>query len=592
MNSGRWNTTTKIIVGASLAASLIWLLVVFRAMIPPTIVALLLAFVLGYPVTWLQRRTGWTRSTAVLTTYLILLALLALTPVLIIPRLSNLIASLDTALQDLVANLQAASAGPLFSIGGFSISVDNALQQLGTVLQNAFSPAASGALNLARGVTTGVLTTVYVLVITFWLLKDSAKLQRTIMAQVPTAYAEDVRRLGRDMSQIWSAFLRGQLVLGLVVGVMTWIIMSIVGLPNAGGLALLAGFMEFLPTVGPGISGVIGTAVALFSGSTWMPLGTLPFAIMVAILYAIITQIESVYLIPRLVGRRVRLHPAITFAGIINAAIVFGVLGVLLATPVIASARTLLSYVYRKLFDLEPFESLEPSQSTIRIRGVVAGHKIEAVTFSLDGVLAEFDWGMAERMADRTGFLERFIPRPQRVTVARQLMRGLETTVNRTINFLEWLKLDQDLRRIQPTLDGLRGFADPKAVQPHGTALDTLNYLANQGYQLALISSRPRADVDVVLAQLALSDHLFVHTVSRDDVRNLPPHSDAVDQVCQHLGMEPNQVLMVGDSDVDLRPARAMGLNTAGVLTGLGTAKSLAEAHLLLTCVGELDEWL
>ncbi len=592
MNSKRWNTTTKVVVGASLAVLLIWLLVVFRAMISPTIVALLLAFVLGYPVTWLQRRTGWTRPTAVLSTYLILLALLALTPVLIIPRLSTLIASLDTALQDLVTSLQTASAGPLFSIGGFSISVDNALQQLGTVLQNAFSPAASGALNLARGVTTGVLTTVYVLVICFWLLKDSNKLQRYIMSQIPTSYAEDVRRLGRELSQIWSAFLRGQIVLGLVVGVMTWIVMGIVGLPNAGGLALLAGFMEFLPTVGPGISGVIGTAVALFGGSTWMPLGPLPFAILVAILYVIITQIESVYLIPRLVGRRVRLHPAITFAGIINAAIVFGVLGVLLATPVIASARTLLSYVYRKLADLEPFESREPSQSTIRIRGVVGGHKITAVAFSLDGVLAEFDWGMAERMADRMHALERFLPRPQRVIAAQRLMMWVETGVNRSIGFLEWLKLDQDLKRIQPTLDHLRGFGDPTQMRLLSNVQDTLSYLSTQGYQLALISARPRAEVDMALAQLALSPTLFAVIVSRDDVRNLPPHSDAVAQVCTGLEVEPIQVLMVGDSDVDLRPARAMGLNTVGVLTGLGTTRNLAEASLLLDGVGELDQWL
>lgn len=592
MNSKRWNTTTKIIVSASLAISLIWLLIVFRAMIPPTIVALLLAFILSYPVTWVQRRTGWTRATAVVSIYLLLLALLALTPVLIIPRLSTLITSLDMALQDLVDNLQTASAGPIFSLGGFSISMDNALQQLGNVLQNAFSPAASGALNLARGVTTGVLTTVYVLVICFWLLKDSIKLQRFAMAQVPSAYAADVRRLATELSQIWSAFLRGQIVLGLVVGVMTWIVMGIVGLPNVGGLALLAGFMEFLPTVGPGISGVIGTAVALFSGSTWMPLGNFTFAVIVAILYGIITQIESVYLIPRLIGRRVRLHPAITFAGIINAAIVFGVLGVLLVTPVIASVRILLSYVYRKLFDMDPFESLEPIQSSIRIRGVVAGHKIDAVTFSLDGVLATFDWAMADRMADRLHMLERFVPREQRVTAARRFMLWTETMVNRTIGFLEWLKLDQDLRRIQPTFDHLRGFAAPSEAHALDGVADTLNYLRTQGYRLALVSSRPRADVDAVLAGMALPPNLFTAIVTRDDVRNLPPHSDAVHKVCDLLALEPNRVLMVGDSDVDLRPARAMGLNTAGVRTGMGTDKNLAEASLLLDDIRGLDEWL
>ncbi len=243
MNSMRWTNTTKIIVSASLAAILIWLLVVFRSMIAPTIVALLLTFILGYPVTWIQRRTGWTRTTAVIATYLILLALLALTPVLIIPRLSTMTDSLNTALQELVTDLQTASAGPLFSVGNFSISVDSILQQLGSVLQNILSPAATGALSLARGLTTGILSTVYVLVICFWLLKDSHKLQRYLMAQVPASYSEDVRRLATELGQIWSAFLRGQFVLALVVGTMTWIPFVILGVPNAGGLGL-AGWLH------------------------------------------------------------------------------------------------------------------------------------------------------------------------------------------------------------------------------------------------------------------------------------------------------------------------------------------------------------
>ena len=592
MNSMRWTNTTKIIVSATLAAIFIWLLVVFRSMISPTIVALLLTFILGYPVTWIQQRTGWTRTTAVIATYLFLLALLALTPVLIIPRLSTMIDSLNTALQELVIDLQTTSAGPLFSFGDFSISLDSILQQVGSVLQNILSPAASGALNLAKGLTTGMLTTAYVLVICFWLLKDSQKLQRYLMAQVPPSYSEDVRRLAADLSQIWSAFLRGQFVLAIVVGVMTWIPFVILGVPNAGGLALLAGLMEFLPTVGPAISGIISTAVVLFSGSTWLPINNLAFAILIAILYSIIAQIESVYLIPRLVGRPVRLHPAVTFAGIINATIVFGVLGVLLATPVIASARTLLSYIYRKLADLPPFDTLEPTHSSIRIRGVVAGNKIEAVAFSLDGVLTELDWSLAERWADRLHILDRILPRQRRVSLGRSVMLRLEGMVNRFINTLKWLKLDQDLTRLEAGFDPLRGFGSPTQNRLYKSVPDTLTYLAAQGYQLALVSARPRADVDQILAHLGTTAQHFTKVITLDDVRHLPPHSDTVAQLCADLHLAANRVLMVGDSDIDLRPARAMGLNTAGVLSGLGTESDLAEANLLLERVDQLDEWL
>ena len=315
MTSRRWSNVTKSIVVATLVVLVIALLVTFRAMIAPTIVAFLLAFILGYPVNWIQRRTGWTRGATVTLLYILLLALLILAPALLFPRGGALVLSLQETLEELVNSLQSATRGPIFVLGPYEILVDNLLQDVGDILQNVLVLATSNPISIFRGVTTGVLTVVYVLVLNFWLLKDLQKLQRLLIEQIPGDYQEEVRSLGLELGQVWHAFLRGQLVLAFVVGLMTWIALSIVGMPNAGGLALLAGFMEFLPTVGPGISGTIGTAVALFQGSTWMfpNSSNLPFALVVLVIYAVITQVESVYLIPRLVGGRVKLHPAVTF---------------------------------------------------------------------------------------------------------------------------------------------------------------------------------------------------------------------------------------------------------------------------------------
>src|SRR5690606_27095498 len=169
--------------------------------------------------------------------------------------------------------------------------------------------------------------------------------------------------------------------LALVVAVLIWIPLAIVGMPNAGALALLAGVLEFLPSIGPAISGTIGTAFALFQGSSWLPVNNLTFAIIISLLYAIIGQLESIYLVPRLVGGQVRLHPALAFVAVIAGTLVFGLLGVLLAMPAMASARTIFSYLYRKLFDLDPFEPLRTSQAGIRIPGLIAGRKIDAILF-------------------------------------------------------------------------------------------------------------------------------------------------------------------------------------------------------------------
>ncbi len=112
MGSRRWSNVTKIIVVATLVVLGISIMVTFRAMIAPTVVAFLLAFILSYPVNWLQRNTGWARGAIVAVIYVALLALLILTPVLVIPRSAEILLSLRVTLEQLSTSLQSVSTGP------------------------------------------------------------------------------------------------------------------------------------------------------------------------------------------------------------------------------------------------------------------------------------------------------------------------------------------------------------------------------------------------------------------------------------------------------------------------------------------------
>ncbi len=591
MTSTRWNTTTKIVVVALLSLLAVALLVTFRVMIRPTIIALLLTFVLQRPVNWIQRRSGWSRGLSIALIYLFLLALIALTPAIFIPRLVDSFRSLRVALEALVQDLQTAVPGPLLTLGEYELSVEGMLQQLGAILQDILSPAAAGALDFALSLTTTVFTTLYVLVLTFWLLKDLNKLQRSLFSLIPADYTEEMRLLGRELTEIWHAFLRGQALLGLVIGIMTWIAMTIVGLPNAAGLALLAGIMEFLPTVGPGISGAIGTLVALFQGSTWMPVNNLTFALIVLAIYVLITQIESVYLIPRLVGRRVRLHPAVTFTGIVSAALVFGFLGVLLATPTIASARTILIYVFRKLQDLEPFESPDKTPG-VRIPGLIAGRRVRAVLFTLDGPLARRDWRFVEEMLERTARFERYWPQEQRRRFFRRIMILSERPIDGLIGLLTWLQLREDLERLLPRLNRLRGYAPAPELAPVEGVPDLLQTLAAHHYGLGIVTNRSLEEVQTFLRQAGLSEELFAAMITADALRSLAPASEALQQGVAAIGHASDECLVVNDTTVYLRTAQAMDMITCGVLCGLGTEDDLADADLILECTPELQEWL
>ncbi len=590
MNSRRWNNVTKIVVSAALALLALGLLFIFRVMIAPTIVAFLLAFILSYPVNWVQGRTGWARGPIVGLIYVVLILLIAATPALFMSRLLALGESLQVTLNQLVAELQNPDAEVLH-IGNLVIPIGGLLQDAGGLLGNLVSALPTNPFSVVRVVSSRILTLIYVLVLNFWLLKDIYKLQRALMGQISSEYQEDVRRLAQQLGQIWSGFLRGQVVLGTVVGVITWLALSIVGMPNAGGLALLAGVMEFLPTVGPGFSGTIGVLVAFFSTSTWLGLEGFTFALVVLAIYAVIAQYETIVLIPRLVGGRVQLHPAVTFVGIISGALVFGLLGVLLATPVLGSARVLLSYLYRKLLDLEPFDPLPAAQSNVRIRGLIAGRKVEGIIFDLDGTLTELDLGMINTVAERFQWSNRVVSPEQRKLLMRRLMILLEGPINFVISQLLRLQLLSDMERIMPSLNRMRGYASQNHMIARPDAPDLLQELTPR-YQLALVSTRSRTTVEQFLQKYGMGNGLFDSVVAREDVRNLMPHGEALTLAAEQMSLPPDTLLVVSDTDINLRSGRAVEMATAGVLSGLGRAKDLDEADLILQTPTELIEWL
>lgn len=592
MTSNRWGNVTKIVVAAILVLILIVLLITFRVMIAPTIVAFLLSFILSYPVNWIQQRTGWPRGATVAIIYISILVLLAITPAFFYSRIAEIATSLQDSFDNLIATLQNPSAAPVFQFGVFEFPLETLLEDVGGLLANFLSAVSTtNPFTIARGVTTSILTVIYVLVLNFWILKDIYKLQRFIFEQIPTTYQEDVRRLSQQLGNVWHSFLRGQIVLGLVVGAITWVALTIAGMPNAGALAILAGFMEFLPTVGPGFSATVGVVLSFFSASTWLPLEGFSFFLLILTIYCIIAQFETIHLIPRLVGGRVKLHPGVTFVGIINGAIVFGLLGVLLATPVLGSTRVLLSYVYRKLLDQEPFDAEPAPLSTVRIRGLIAGRKIEAIIFDLDGTLAELDRSFISGTSHRFRWLDRVLSSTQRESMAQSLMLSLEGPTHFVISQLRRSESFRTLDNLRRPLNSIRGYVLPEEMQPFAGISDILTELS-ANYQLALISTRRRTTVEKFLANAALDAELFQTIIAQEDVRSLLPHSEGLLFAATELEQEPNVVLVVSDTDVNLRSGRAVDMATAGVLWGLGREANLSDADLLLETPSELCEWL
>ncbi|MEW6568588.1 MAG: AI-2E family transporter [Chloroflexota bacterium] len=345
---------TKVFVSACLLALFVYLLARFRAVITPLILAGIVAYVLSPAAGFLQRRLRLPRGWATLVTYLGLVGLLALLPAIFVPVLVDQLAGLDLNFRDIVLNIETI-LGRGLAIGGWHIDPAQMVDQVSQALRGLFEPVFGQTLVLAIDVITSIVWLVFIAVVSFYLVKDGPRLRAWAEQQVPQPYRTDAQRLLQEVGLVWSAFFRGQIVLALVVAGIITCAGFILGLPFALAMGALAGLLEFLPSIGHGIWLFTASLLMFFQGSSWLPIPNWLAMLLVIGLHLVFQQVDLNLLIPRIIGRRVRLHPLVVILGIVAGAAMAGVLGILLAAPTIASARILGRYLLANLLDLDPF---------------------------------------------------------------------------------------------------------------------------------------------------------------------------------------------------------------------------------------------
>jgi predicted PurR-regulated permease PerM len=358
-----WSDTTKWLVIVSSLLALVWIIARFSQIISPLVIAVILAYVLNPPVRFLTARTRLSRTLAVAGVYLALVVILSLVVVAFVPSLTQQVKSINLDFQNIVEGISRFFERPLF-IFGFSIDLLDVYQEVSGTLQSIVSPLASRTVTVLIGLASGLAWFVFVLMVSFYLLKDAGKLGRSLNALVPADYRGEVRRLVEEISVIWNAFFRSQLVLCAVIGTIVGVTMRVVGVRNALILGIIAGVLEIIPNIGPTIAAIPAVLFAYFQGSTYLPLSSGWFALLVIGLYVVIQQLENNFLVPRIIGRSLNLHPLVVIIGAIAGANLAGILGVFLAAPILASLRIVGNYAHRKLLDLEPFPVQEEEDRT------------------------------------------------------------------------------------------------------------------------------------------------------------------------------------------------------------------------------------
>ncbi len=392
--SPRWTQSTKQIVGVAALLVLTIVLWRFRTLLTSIVIASLVAYLLAPPIEMVWQRTPLNRVLSVLVVYTITGIVAALVGwTLLISGLEQLIALATELPQQIFAWASAQiEAYATVTDGGvlrLLFDPENPREiNLNTLLgpeQNdmlrdvlnpslifqrasaAFLSTGSLALRLVLG-ATGVLTnSLLILFLSIYLAKDASRFRRTLTRAAHSAnYGSDAEQLLTRFKHIWDAYLRGQLILALVIFLIVGTALSLLGVDNAWGLAVVAGVAEFLPIIGPTVSTGVAVLTALIqpldaagAPTNALGLGPIGLALAVFILMFVIQQIEQAVLVPRIVGNALDLHPILVLTGVVMGTSIAGVLGAILAAPVLASVKLVSRYLWNKMLDQAPFPDKE-----------------------------------------------------------------------------------------------------------------------------------------------------------------------------------------------------------------------------------------
>jgi predicted PurR-regulated permease PerM len=367
-----------VLIGAAVVIGvLLWMA---RDAVRPFVLGLLLVYLLDPPVRWLARR-GIRRSIAIIVVYvvavLVFLEFLNLTLTPLIDEVVRLLRDLPALAQQLQE--QADRLSEIYdrlaipdSIRQWIESMITSITQGGPSGGAAFDPTdlipvLTGLTSVVGGLFAYVILPVWV----FYVLKDRVALTRQFDRSLPATWRFDVWAILRIVRQVFGQWVRAQLILGVTVGVFTFIgllILSATIDPVFGRYAILlsvtAGILELVPIIGPIISAIPAVLLAATAG--------IEAVIAAFALYLIVQQVENNVLVPKIQGDAIELHPALVIAAIVIGGSLAGLLGAILALPVTAAMRDVGRYLFRRLSPDEP----------------------EALAASIDGLGLEVDPGV------------------------------------------------------------------------------------------------------------------------------------------------------------------------------------------------------
>lgn len=333
-----WATLVLTAVGLSF-----WLLYRFYQVIFILFVAVVIGTILRPMVLWLQRR-GLPQKAGVSLVYLLLLALLVGFVLLLFPLIT-----------EQSSTITAAIPGYYQSIYGWTLEHPNLLtESLRAILPDALSildpvqqtgqeilDSAGQVLGYVASVANGFFTAVVILLLAAYWTLDGPRTIRALLLLAPQEQRENIRELVAAMETKVGAYLAGQGILMVIVGLLALVAYWLIGLPYVLVLAFVAGIMEAVPLIGPLLGAIPAAVVALSLGPDKL--------IWVIVATVVIQQLENSLLVPRIMRQAVGVNPFVTLLALFAFSSLLGTAGALMAIPLAAMIQILLNrFVFQR----------------------------------------------------------------------------------------------------------------------------------------------------------------------------------------------------------------------------------------------------
>jgi len=357
----QWSSPVRYLVFGLIALLFALLLWYARRVFEPLIIAAFIAYLIHPVVNFLTSHTRLSRKSAVNLVFTVTLLLVIGTPAsltsIFFDESSQVVTDILHIYNQLIVWLEQPKVIP-----GIPIDFGQFANQLNQFRATFVSSLTNQAFLILGKTSLGAIWVLVILVTVYYLLAEWPRLREGFISSFPEKYTPELHELYQRVRRIWMSYLRGQIVLMLIVGVAFTIAWSVIGVPGALVLGVIAGFLTLIPDVGPFLAAMLAVGVALLEGSTWswMPASHLIVGLIVLVVYIILIAIKNFWVRPVIMGRSVQMHESLVLISILLATVLWGILGVLIIVPVLASLVVILDYLRRRILGMPPFPPVEP----------------------------------------------------------------------------------------------------------------------------------------------------------------------------------------------------------------------------------------